>query len=196
MKFKLFVIDLELSARAKRIAAAVVVPLLVLGGGAVAYANVPHSWADGDTLSAADLNGNFSALDQRVTTVEQAEATSEQQILARMKAGSNVSIPQGSNGTVAGGPVNPSATQMLWQAGSSVTGTDANGLGTVFYPTPFPNGVLSVIVVDGDANGPPHIMGLAGATNTTSFRTRVFDANGAPITNAGLVRYNWIAVGW
>jgi hypothetical protein len=79
MKLKLVVIDFELSARAKRIAAAVVVPLLVLGGGAVAYANVPITWTDGDTLTAADLNLNFNgldtdiaALDQRVVTVEQA----------------------------------------------------------------------------------------------------------------------------
>lgn len=70
MKLKLVVIDLELSTRAKRIAAGVLVPVLVLAGGAIAYANVPHTWSNGDTLEAADLNGNFTSLDQRVTALE------------------------------------------------------------------------------------------------------------------------------
>ena len=66
MKIKLVVVDLELSTRAKRLAAALAIPLLVLGGGAVAYASVPHTWNDGDTLTAADLNTNFADLDTRV----------------------------------------------------------------------------------------------------------------------------------
>lgn len=97
MKIKLVVIDLELSARAKRIAAAVLVPALVLGGGAVAYAKVQHTWADGDTLSAADLNGNFNALDQRVTMVEQAAPAVTAAIAALQKpisARYRISVPQ------------------------------------------------------------------------------------------------------
>jgi formylglycine-generating enzyme required for sulfatase activity len=70
MKLKLVVMDLELSKRAKRIAAGVLVPVLVIAGGAIAYANVPHTWKDGDTLNATDLNGNFSAVDQRLLALE------------------------------------------------------------------------------------------------------------------------------
>lgn len=42
----------------------------VLGGAALVYAGVPHTFANGDTLQAADLNGNFSALDQRIAALE------------------------------------------------------------------------------------------------------------------------------
>ena len=47
------------------------VPLaVVVGAGALAYAAVPHSFANGDTLQAADLNSNFAALDQRMSALE------------------------------------------------------------------------------------------------------------------------------
>jgi len=42
----------------------------VVGVGALVGAAVPHSFATGDTLAAADLNGNFSALDQRLAALE------------------------------------------------------------------------------------------------------------------------------
>jgi len=62
MKIKIVVVDLELSRRAKRAGAAVAVVLLAVGAGAVAYASVPKTWTDGETLNAADLNANFAAL--------------------------------------------------------------------------------------------------------------------------------------
>jgi hypothetical protein len=43
---------------------------VIAGAGAVAYASVPHSFNDGDTLQAADLNENFAALDERLTAQE------------------------------------------------------------------------------------------------------------------------------
>jgi hypothetical protein len=74
MKLKLVVVDLELSKRAKRVMAAALVPVFVVAGGAVAYANVLHVWAQGDTLNASDLNSNFAGLDGRVTTLEKTPA--------------------------------------------------------------------------------------------------------------------------
>jgi hypothetical protein len=71
MKIKLVVLDLELSRRTKRMAAAAAIAVLAVGAGAVAYANAPHAWSDGDTLTAVDLNGNFAALDGRITALEQ-----------------------------------------------------------------------------------------------------------------------------
>jgi hypothetical protein len=71
MRIKLVVLDLELSRGAKRIAAAGAIALLAVGAGAVAYANVPRAWSDGDPLTAADLNSNFAALDGRITALEQ-----------------------------------------------------------------------------------------------------------------------------
>jgi hypothetical protein len=65
MKLKVVVLDLELSRRAKRIVAIASVALpLLLGAGALALASVPPTFNDGDTLTAADLNSNFAALDQ------------------------------------------------------------------------------------------------------------------------------------
>jgi hypothetical protein len=48
------------------------VPLAVLGGvRAVTWAaSTLKTWATGDTLTATDLNGNFTALDQRVAALE------------------------------------------------------------------------------------------------------------------------------
>jgi hypothetical protein len=37
---------------------------------AVAFAGVPHTFVSGETLQAADLNANFSALDTRITALE------------------------------------------------------------------------------------------------------------------------------
>jgi hypothetical protein len=60
MKIRMIVIDPELSRRAKRAWAILLVPVLVAGAGAVAYASVPHVWKNGDVLDAADLNANFA----------------------------------------------------------------------------------------------------------------------------------------
>lgn len=70
MKLKMIVVDLELSKRTKRWLGGCVGALVVLGGGAIAYASVPHTWNDGDLLAAGDLNGNFSNLDNRLGTLE------------------------------------------------------------------------------------------------------------------------------
>ena len=74
MKLKFVVVDLGLSAREKRVLAALIVPILVLGAGAVAYANVQHTWKEGEVLNSADLNGTFDDLDKRIAKVEQAQA--------------------------------------------------------------------------------------------------------------------------
>jgi hypothetical protein len=83
MKIKLVVVDLELSPRARRIVAATLVPAVVLSGGAIAYAGTLHAWADGDTLTATDLNGNFKDLDGRVSTLETAKTADEQSLASQ-----------------------------------------------------------------------------------------------------------------
>lgn len=73
MKLKLVVVDLEMSPRARRLLLRVGLPIaIVLGGGAIAYAGNLHTWSPNDPLTAADLNGNFSALDTRITNLEAA----------------------------------------------------------------------------------------------------------------------------
>ena len=47
------------------------IPLaVIIGAGALAFAAVPHSFTNGDTLQAADLNSNFASLDQRISALE------------------------------------------------------------------------------------------------------------------------------
>jgi hypothetical protein len=53
----------------------VAVPAAVLAVAALALADVPHTFATGDTLQAADLNTNFTALDQRLATLEARDPT-------------------------------------------------------------------------------------------------------------------------
>jgi hypothetical protein len=43
---------------------------VVAGAGALAFASVPHSFTNGETLQATDLNANFAALDQRIVALE------------------------------------------------------------------------------------------------------------------------------
>jgi hypothetical protein len=55
----------------KRVRLGIAIAALILtGAGALVYASVPHTFNTGDTLQAADLNGNFSALDTRVSALE------------------------------------------------------------------------------------------------------------------------------
>jgi hypothetical protein len=55
----------------KRVRLGIGITALVLtGAGAIVYASVPHTFNSGDTLQAADLNGNFTALDTRIAALE------------------------------------------------------------------------------------------------------------------------------
>src|SRR5664279_2951971 len=42
----------------------------VFGVGALVFASVPHTFTAGETLTADNLNGNFTAIDQRLTALE------------------------------------------------------------------------------------------------------------------------------
>jgi microcystin-dependent protein len=71
MKLKIVVVDFEIPPHVKRWALRVGIPaVFVVGAGAFAYASVPTTWNTGDPLTAAALNGNFSALDERLAVVE------------------------------------------------------------------------------------------------------------------------------
>jgi len=62
-------VDIELSPRVKR-ALLIAVPAVVMVAASVAYAGVPNTFKDGDTLSAAGINDDFAALDKRLETAE------------------------------------------------------------------------------------------------------------------------------
>jgi C1q domain len=72
VKFKVVVVDLELTARTKTIAlrAGILAAVLSAAAVAIAAANPLHTWAAGDTLAATDLNGNFSNLAGQITALQ------------------------------------------------------------------------------------------------------------------------------
>ncbi len=69
MKLKVVVVDLELTHRQKRVATGSIALAVALAAGA-ALADVPKTFVAGETLRAADLNANFTALDNRLTAEE------------------------------------------------------------------------------------------------------------------------------
>ncbi len=78
---KLITIDLEISARAKRIALAVGIPALLLGASAIAFANVPNAFKAGDALSAQKMNDNFADIDARLAGVSARYSSGGQTIM-------------------------------------------------------------------------------------------------------------------
>ncbi len=107
--------------------------------------------------------------------------------------------PSGGVGPLVGTfPLSTTENQLLLQAGyaNSIT-TDANGRANVIYPTPFPNGVLTV-VCQRAGTGATREIGLetvAGAFDTAKATFLFGTSAGAP--QAGVaVSYSWIAIGW
>lgn len=75
---------------------------LIVGAGALVYGSVPHTFNTGDTLQAADLNGNFTAFEQRLTALESAKST----VTAVMdNVAGPLTTPKTAPFTSAGGPV-------------------------------------------------------------------------------------------
>jgi hypothetical protein len=76
VKITFVTVDLEVSPRTKRALLRVALPaVLLLGAGGVAYASLPHTFASGEVLTAANLNNNLQSLDTRVTALEAATVT-------------------------------------------------------------------------------------------------------------------------
>lgn len=79
MKLSLVVLDLEMSSRVKRWALRVAIPAAILTGAGIAWATTLKSnWSTGAKLSAADLNANFGAAEQRLAGLESKVAGLEQ----------------------------------------------------------------------------------------------------------------------
>jgi len=97
LKLKLYVFDFEIPARVKRNALKIGIPVaLILGGGALAYAQGLVSWSSGQTLTAANLNGNFSYLQGQITTAALAPRTPSA-FRATLSSTSGITIPSQSN---------------------------------------------------------------------------------------------------
>lgn len=89
--------------------------------------------------------------------------------------------------TIAGTSPAAGTGQFYIQAGTSVGTFSSNALDVVF-PTAFPNGLLTVVIVDGDSStGVAKSIGHS-STSKTGFR--------AQSPNNGVQRINWIAIGF
>jgi hypothetical protein len=87
VKIKIYVIDFGIPVRVKAWGLRIGILALVLGTAAIAIAAGPlHVWANGNTLQATDLNGNFTGLDGRVTALE------NQERIQRVQLGSDGTI--------------------------------------------------------------------------------------------------------
>jgi hypothetical protein len=76
MKLKIVILDLEIPRRVKKWGLWIGVPVtLLLGGGAIAYASTLVTWSKGQTLTASDLNGNFSSLQSEIAALQTSVST-------------------------------------------------------------------------------------------------------------------------
>ncbi len=81
MKLKVVVVDLDVSTQTKRRLLELGVTLgVLLGGGAIAWASMLHTWNTGDTLQASDLNGNFSNLQGQITSLQGSLSATQGQV--------------------------------------------------------------------------------------------------------------------
>jgi hypothetical protein len=94
MKEREIVIRLRLPASVrKRWQIALAAALLCIG--AVAYATLPYSFTTGDQLSSTKLNGNFSNLDGRLTTLEGKSQTVYESFINCLVSGCSYTQPNG-----------------------------------------------------------------------------------------------------
>ena len=97
----------------------------------------------------------------------------------------------GCTGALAGGGASPPAStgEFKMQAGTHVGWTNANGDMAIGFPVAFPNGVLTVLAVDGDSLGTPTLSVSMADISKASFVVSSSMIN-LPI------RVNFIAIGW
>jgi hypothetical protein len=99
------------------------------------------------------------------------------------------------------------APNFLIQAGSTVQQTDAAGYGRITWPKQFPNGLLTVILTNGDssatggaileAEGNNAFWGPSGNGGRTDVVYMLRDFLGTQqMARSRWVRVNWIAIGW
>lgn len=89
----------------------------------------------------------------------------------------------------------PSANAPNWQIQAASTVTSASsGFFTVTFPTAFPNGLLTVIICNGDNNV---FSGWAefnaGASTASQFSGRLYNGSSGPTSS---VRINYLAIGF
>jgi hypothetical protein len=109
----------------------------------------------------------------------------------------------GLSGSLHGGTP-PSTSELLQSAGTMIGTTDNSGYVGIDFPRPFPNGLMTIVVTNGDANVDaargrgPLTFSVAGTPWGTGTKDRVVlmvRSPAGPETNL-TVRINYIALGW
>jgi hypothetical protein len=178
----------------------------------------PYTFVDATDILADEVNADFDALfDWAETEAIRADAgvafsaipsgpatnpTSDNEFSrkAYVDAGDKLRIKLGHTGAqtgLVGGATTLSSIQPLIQCGEDVTVTSAAGGITISYPTAFPNGVLAVVVCNGDEQTQEGdtVALIQGNHVKSSFGVRWHDAAGDPVVSASR-RTAWIAIGW
>lgn len=106
------------------------------------------------------------------------------------------SIHEGSDSTLQSDILN-GLFQPILQVGSDVVATDVNGYGNLPFPTPFPNGLIAAVAVNGDDNatGPGYDITLGSATSGPSY-LYINCSRGTTAWSNHNVRVDWFALGW
>lgn len=110
----------------------------------------------------------------------------------------------GTGVTLVGTPT--SNSQFLVQAGTALITTDANSFGKLTYPKPFPNGLVSIQLMNGNDDlfndMGVSIPGASWGTSPANKAYCVFNIWGikagvrSKVWPSRTVRVNWIAIGW
>lgn len=116
----------------------------------------------------------------------------------------------GVGGTLVGGNPVAATSSFMIQSGSSIVTADGAGYGRITFPTPFPNGLVTIMVQNGDSSVDRsfgHVVTLTvagtpwntGTKDGFAYSVAVEDSAGTHRTYmcAGMLhRCNWIAIGW
>ena len=219
MKVKIYVVDFETSARARKWGIRLGILTLLLGTAAVALAasaSALHVWGPGDTLQATDLNGNFSNLQAQIS----ANAASVQNLqTAMVPPGTIVAFGgdtpplgwlncDGTSVEIADRPALSAAIGTTWGSSSStsfnlpdlrgmflrgVNGTRANISG-LSSTAPDPDATTRIPSGQGNANAVGSIQGSAFASHTHAASSSIPAYNNAAGSNWGLNGvYNQVA---
>ena len=101
----------------------------------------------------------------------------------------------GAGASLVGGTAPPMDVDYRFQAGTFVATTSLGGDVTLVFPRPFLNGVLSVIVIQGDLTVP---LGnpVPISYSLTQSVIRTFNSNTGAVITGATMRFNYYVIGW
>lgn len=151
--------------------------------------------SDGARLAA--LEAGQIGDDTRLDSLEAGQVSDDTR-LDSLEASSLTAVRvHGASAELAGSAPNFVSSDFRIQTGSMVAGTDGAGDLTLTFPGAFPNGLLTVIVQQGDNTHPgatfiPYLSSMA----KTGCKIRVYTNAAVAWVTSGNMRLTWIAIGY